>query len=73
MPLTLSPEERRAHTSTSTLPVVTASPGDGFSAASGQAVWKHHIRPVAHHEKFGDPQPARASRPPLAAWPPAVR
>ena len=39
--------------------LATDSPGYSFPSASGQEVWKHHITPVARHEKLTDPRLAR--------------
>jgi DNA-binding GntR family transcriptional regulator len=39
--------------------LATDSPGYSFPSASGQEVWKHHIAPVARHEKLTDPRLAR--------------
>lgn len=39
--------------------LAVGSPGYSFPPASGQEVWKHHITPVARHEKLTDPRLAR--------------
>ena len=39
--------------------MATDSPGYSFPSASGQEVWKHHIQPIARHEKLADPRLAR--------------
>jgi DNA-binding GntR family transcriptional regulator len=39
--------------------VATESPGYSFPSASGQEVWRHHIRPTARPEKLADPRLAR--------------
>lgn len=39
--------------------LAAGSPGYSFPPASGQEEWKHHITPVARHEKLNDPRLAR--------------
>lgn len=39
--------------------VATDNPGYSFPSASGQEVWKHHIKPIARPEKLTDPRLAR--------------
>jgi DNA-binding GntR family transcriptional regulator len=39
--------------------LATGTPGYSFPSASGQEVWKHHIKPTARPEKLTDPRLAR--------------